>query len=88
MIDRAQLYEKAARYRAYVRLISDTEIARNILSLASELEERAMHFGEDDVRARAYSLWKQAGRPKGRDDEFWLLAEKELRSEFRSSQHG
>lgn len=27
---------------------------------------------------RAYILWEQAGRPAGRDQEFWLRAEAEL----------
>jgi len=31
------------------------------------------------IRTRAWQLWDQAGRPEGRDDEFWLQAEKEIR---------
>lgn len=30
------------------------------------------------IAARAYSLWEQAGRPGGRDQEFWSRAESEL----------
>ena len=33
---------------------------------------------EDQIRARAHELWEQAGKPEGRDDEFWHLAEKDL----------
>lgn len=29
------------------------------------------------ITSRAYFLWEQAGRPEGRDIEFWLQAEKE-----------
>lgn len=29
------------------------------------------------VRVRAYLLWHKAGRPEGRDKEFWFAAEKE-----------
>ncbi|MEI6078252.1 MAG: DUF2934 domain-containing protein [Verrucomicrobiota bacterium] len=32
------------------------------------------------IAARAYSLWEQFGRPQGRDEEFWLLAESQLKS--------
>jgi hypothetical protein len=32
------------------------------------------------VSARAYALWEQAGRPAGRDLEFWLEAEKQAGS--------
>lgn len=30
------------------------------------------------VAERAYLLWEQAGKPLGRDEEFWLRAEAEL----------
>ncbi len=32
------------------------------------------------VRERAYLLWEKAGKPSGRDAEFWLQAKKELKS--------
>ena len=31
------------------------------------------------IAMRAYQLWDAAGRPEGRADEFWLLAEEEFR---------
>ncbi|MBP3955979.1 DUF2934 domain-containing protein [Gemmata sp. G18] len=33
---------------------------------------------EDKIRARAFFLWEQAGRPEGDGAEFWLRAEQEL----------
>jgi hypothetical protein len=33
---------------------------------------------EEQIRARAYALWEQAGRPDGDGTQFWLEAEKEL----------
>lgn len=30
------------------------------------------------IGTRAWQLWDQAGRPEGRDDEFWLQAEKKI----------
>jgi hypothetical protein len=30
------------------------------------------------IARRAYELWQQAGEPKGRDEEFYLQAEREL----------
>lgn len=30
------------------------------------------------IAERAYLLWEQAGRPEGRDQEFWLNAANEL----------
>jgi Protein of unknown function (DUF2934) len=85
MVPREQLQVKAQKYRDYVRWINDAEIARSILSLAAELEQRAMQPDEEDIRTRAYDLWRQAGEPGGRDEEFWHLAEQELRNEDKSS---
>jgi hypothetical protein len=33
---------------------------------------------EEQIRLRAHELWEQAGKPEGRQDEFWHQAEKEL----------
>ena len=33
--------------------------------------------GEEQRRERAYALWEQAGRPEGREMEFWELAGQE-----------
>ncbi len=33
---------------------------------------------EEDIRARAFFLWEQAGRPEGDGVQFWLEAEREL----------
>jgi hypothetical protein len=36
----------------------------------------------EQIRELAYLKWEQAGRPSGRDTEFWLAAEKELREKL------
>ncbi|RXT45689.1 DUF2934 domain-containing protein [Bradyrhizobium betae] len=33
---------------------------------------------EEDIRARAHALWELAGKPEGRQEEFWREAEREL----------
>jgi hypothetical protein len=33
---------------------------------------------EQQIRDRAQALWEKAGRPEGRDLEFWYAAEAEL----------
>ena len=35
----------------------------------------------EEIRARAYKLWEQAGKPEGRIDEFWYEAERQLKEE-------
>jgi hypothetical protein len=33
-----------------------------------------------DVVRRAYELWEQAGKPEGKDEEFYFQAERELQA--------
>ena len=40
---------------------------------------------EEEIRKRAHQLWEKNGKPEGREDEFWHLAEHELRNEDKSS---
>jgi DUF2934 family protein len=34
---------------------------------------------DDQIRSRAHQLWEQAGKPDGRERDFWHEAEKELK---------
>lgn len=38
---------------------------------------------EYDIRIRSYLFWEAAGRPQGRDREFWFRAEADLAAETR-----
>ena len=38
-------------------------------------------LSEEDIRVRAYKLWKEAGEPAGKMDTFWYEAEKQLLKE-------
>lgn len=50
------------------------------------LESNAMEQPtKEQIIHRAYELWEQAGKPEGRDDEFYHLAEQELRNADKSS---
>ncbi|WP_083519511.1 DUF2934 domain-containing protein [Bradyrhizobium jicamae] len=40
---------------------------------------------EKEINNRAYQIWERSGRPEGKEDEFWRLAEQELRNEDKSS---
>ena len=52
-----------------------------IRDLKQRLERRrARRRSQDEIRARARLLWEQAGKPHGRDEEFWLRAEQDLTS--------
>ncbi len=41
--------------------------------------EKVKKIYESKIRKLAYAKWEEAGRPTGRELEFWLLAEKEQR---------
>ena len=41
-----------------------------------------------DIVRRAYQLWELAGRPEGRDQEFYLQAEQELQKALDSERPG
>jgi hypothetical protein len=38
-------------------------------------------LSEEDIRTRAYVLWKDAGEPFGKMDNFWYEAERQLLAE-------
>jgi hypothetical protein len=38
-----------------------------------------------EIELRAYELWEQAGKPRGRDLEFYYAAEQELRNKDKSN---
>lgn len=40
---------------------------------------------EKEIKARAYQLWEEAGRPENREEEFWQAAVQELRNLDKSS---
>jgi hypothetical protein len=73
---------KAKRYRNFALSIGDIETARRILALTDELIQRARALARPDevlIRKRAQEIWDENGRPAGRDEEFWLQAEREFR---------
>jgi len=55
-----------------IKRIKDTARPRNSKIASSS------NFG-DRVQTRAYYIWLQEGMPQGRDLEFWLKAEQEIR---------
>jgi hypothetical protein len=82
--DKTYLLLKASKYRKFARWIGDRETVQRILALAEELMQRARAMvkpAEEKIRKRAREIWEENGRPTGRDEEFWLQAERELQAE-------
>jgi len=78
----ARSLAKAKKYRDFARGIGDTETVHRILALAAKVTRRAVVLAkpsQNRIRRRARQIWDQNGRPSGRDEEFWLQAERELR---------
>ena len=89
-MDRKQLVSrvlaKAQKYRSYESWIGDRDTAQGIVALSEKLQRRAKTLAkatENRVRRRAREIWEENGRPSGRDEEFWLQAERE----FREAEH-
>lgn len=40
---------------------------------------------EKEIAARAYKIWEDRGRPDGKEEEFWHLAEHELLNENKAN---
>jgi hypothetical protein len=40
-----------------------------------------MSINDERVRERAKQIWEQAGKPEGRDEEFWHEAERQIMQE-------
>jgi Protein of unknown function (DUF2934) len=78
----ARALAKAEKYCGFTRWIDDEETVQRVLELSAKLKRRARAIAkptERRIRRRAKELWEQAGRPAGRDLEFWLQAEQEFR---------
>jgi hypothetical protein len=60
-------------------LVKDETTVQRFRSFAEELKQKLFRMmRRGPVRARAYELWEQAGRPVGREVEFWLEAERQI----------
>lgn len=61
----------------------------NHAALVSFILQREIYLmaepSEKEIEIRAYELWEKAGKPEGKDEEFYHLAQQELRNEDKSS---
>jgi hypothetical protein len=83
--DRRELERRLEQTQRLSMLAGDPTTRQRLTELRDELVEalerfpnRREHITEDQVRERAHDLWELQGCPQGRDEEFWLSAEREL----------
>lgn len=63
-------------------LVKDETTVQRFRSFAEEMSRKLLRMmRRGKVRARAYELWEQAGRPADRDLDFWLEAERQIEDE-------
>jgi hypothetical protein len=63
-----------ARFRGHSSTAGLCLNRQESMNMAEPTKEQVIH--------RAYELWEQAGKPEGRDQEFYHQAEKELKEGF------
>src|SRR6185437_9333518 len=53
---------------------------RNWFVAEQSAEESMAELEETAIRERAHQLWEAAGKPEGKEDHFWLEAERQLKN--------
>jgi hypothetical protein len=82
--DPKELERKIDQANRIASRLNDPTTVERLTSWAQDLRHRLRQILETSrtkhqVRTRAYELWEQSGRPAGRDEEFWLQAEAEIK---------
>jgi DUF2934 family protein len=62
----------------------EADLSPNSHGLEAAPEGRIVMATKEQIRNYAHQLWEKAGRPEGRDAEFWHAAEVELNGESES----
>ena len=79
MDDRNKLEHQMELATRAAACIADETTAARFRRFADELRQRLFSSSlHRQISARAFELWNQAGRPIGRDLDFWLAAEREI----------
>jgi hypothetical protein len=82
--DPSDLERKIEQASRIASRVTDRPFYERLTAWVDELKQRlqqrlAARRSQEKIRMRAHQLWEQHGRPVGRDLEFWLQAEAELR---------
>jgi hypothetical protein len=80
---RRGLERELERAKRLAAVTTDRTTYERIRDFAEDIRQRLQRLvsrrgNQDEIRARARQLWQEAGRPAGRDLDFWLQAEREL----------
>jgi hypothetical protein len=83
--DPRELERKIEQASRIVSDVTDQTTYQRLTAWIDELRQKlqtrlAARRFKEEIRVRAHELWEQHGRPAGRDEEFWLQAESELKN--------
>jgi hypothetical protein len=83
--DPHDLERKIEQASRIAKSVTDQTTSQRLISWVDELKQRlqrrfASGPSHEEIGHRAHELWVKHGRPIGRDKEFWLQAEAELKS--------
>jgi hypothetical protein len=84
MEDPLDLQRKIEQASRIASRVNDPTTYQRLTAWVDELRQKLKNRidamrSRDQIRRRAHELWEHHGRPEGRDVEFWLRAEAELR---------
>jgi hypothetical protein len=82
--DPKELERKIEQANRFASAVNDPTTVERLTAWAQDLRSRLSQILDarrerQEIRTRAHELWEQSGRPAGRDEEFWLQAEAEIR---------
>jgi hypothetical protein len=84
--DPGDLERKIEQASRIASRVNDPTTSQRLAAWIDELRQKLQkrlgaRRSTEKIRTRAHELWQQHGRPAGRDEEFWLQAESELRED-------
>jgi hypothetical protein len=83
--DLRELARKIEQADRIASRVLDPTVLERITSWAQQLRSKLQRILDErrtkqQIEQRAHELWKLSGSPPGRDLDFWLQAEKEIRT--------
>jgi hypothetical protein len=83
--DAGELKRKIEQAVRIASSVCDQTTAQRLEAFVEDLRQKLQQVldarrTKHEIRARAYELWEENGRPANRDEEFWLRAEAEIRA--------
>ena len=73
-----------AKTSAGVKKVPARTAKKSVARAAATAVPAVPAITNDHIASRAYLIWEQSGRPSGRELEFWLQAEQQLKQDLQA----